>query len=277
MSTSQFEPPADSGTGGQTPAYERPTLRAGNATLIFVGFLAPQLVVGFIAGMILVAMTFMAMPENGDVPDQEILFANAVTVMVPAVTIGYVAGAITMIALARRLVRDQLKDVSPTGAAWVLGKPKHLAIGLILGALVALICLIGFDRVVPTKPLPEGFNVDLVREMPAFRTLQLIMIVVVVVMAPLFEELLFRGVLLGGYRRSWGPVRGGALVTILFAAIHFPQVVLYWPSIITYLLMALAALWIRLKASAVGPAVMVHLAYNMTVVIISATALSNGT
>src|SRR5258705_3080346 len=45
-----------------------------------------------------------------------------------------------------------------------------------------------------------------------------------VLVAPPVEEFVFRGVLLTGFRRSWGLAPAGALVSVLFVAAHFSEI-----------------------------------------------------
>jgi membrane protease YdiL (CAAX protease family) len=52
------------------------------------------------------------------------------------------------------------------------------------------------------------------------------------VMVGLFEETLFRGVLLDGLSERWGPARGGLASSVLFALFHTrPQALAAWPHI----------------------------------------------
>jgi len=84
-------------------------------------------------------------------------------------------------------------------------------------------------------------------------------------MAPPLEEMLFRGVLYGGYRKSFGPVRAAVFTTLLFVALHFPYYIHFAPAIIGITGGALALLWCRLHWNAIGPAVAAHIGYNSIV------------
>jgi len=91
--------------------------------------------------------------------------------------------------------------------------------------------------------------------------------------APVVEELLFRGVVYGGYRSSYGPVRAALLTTTVFWLLHLTEMIYFWPSMIGVAGLAIAALWFRLRSAAIGPAVAVHFGYNavLAVAIISST------
>jgi membrane protease YdiL (CAAX protease family) len=71
--------------------------------------------------------------------------------------------------------------------------------------------------------------------------------------------MLFRGLLYGGYRRSFGPNWAAVLTTLLFFLPHAPRSVL---SAVGIAGMALMALWFRLRSAAIGPAVAAHMGYN---------------
>src|SRR5689334_11800087 len=43
---------------------------------------------------------------------------------------------------------------------------------------------------------------------------------IALLIAPAIEELLFRGVLYGGYRKSFGPLAAGTLTTFIFVLLH---------------------------------------------------------
>src|SRR5207247_3722263 len=89
------------------------------------------------------------------------------------------------------------------------------------------------------------------------------------------EELLFRGVLYGGYRRSFGP-RGAALfTTFIFWLLHITESIHFLPAMLAIVMLALLALWFRLRSAAIGPAIAVHLGHTSMlalVVVLSAVA-----
>jgi membrane protease YdiL (CAAX protease family) len=103
---------------------------------------------------------------------------------------------------------------------------------------------------------------------------QLLWIISVLLLAPPIEELLFRGILYGGYRRSFGPVWAGVLTTSVFVICHLPEMVYFLPSIVGITGFAIAALWLRLRAAAIGPAVAAHFGYNAVLAIAVANATS---
>ena len=80
--------------------------------------------------------------------------------------------------------------------------------------------------------------------------------------APAVEEILFRGALYGGYRKSFGPIWAAVLTTALFLVVHLPGMVHPMPAVMGIIGAALTALWNRLRAGAIGPAIAVHVGFN---------------
>jgi len=77
---------------------------------------------------------------------------------------------------------------------------------------------------------------------------KILWLAIVMLLAPLIEELLFRGVLYGGYRRSFGPTRAALLTTLIFWALHTTEFIRFPLAAFAIAAMAVAALWMRLRA-----------------------------
>jgi membrane protease YdiL (CAAX protease family) len=84
--------------------------------------------------------------------------------------------------------------------------------------------------------------------------------------------MLFRGVMYGGYRRSFGPRRAAVLITLIFCAMHVTEVIHFPIALFGIGAMACAALWMRLRGGAIGPAVAVHLSYNSIIAFLQVVA-----
>jgi len=82
---------------------------------------------------------------------------------------------------------------------------------------------------------------------------------VVIVGAPIVEEIVYRGVVQPGLVAAWGP-RGGIWFTaILFAAIHFQPI--EFPGLLAF---ALVLGWARQSTDRLGLSVVTHTAFNAT-------------
>lgn len=238
-------------------------LGAGRAFLILLGFLGGQVLGALWAGII---GGIVAVIRGLDLQNAEAVAGLTKMITAPAITAGFIAGGIAMIVLSSHLARDQLRDESPNGAAWRMGTPGQLAGGILVGGLVAFSYLLLFSLAFPFSP--AGREIGPLAKMATTPGItRVLWLLLMILLAPPIEELLFRGVLLGGFRRSFGPVGGGIAVTALFIILHVTEAVHYWPALIGISSLAGATLWIRLRTGAVGPAIAAHFSYNTLIAI----------
>jgi membrane protease YdiL (CAAX protease family) len=241
-------------------ANEKPVLNARNATLILLAFIAGQFclaaVVGFIFGF---GQAINRAGGSTGITQSEL---NR-SIMAPATLFGFVGGGIAMIWLSRSLLKDALRDTTELGAAWVLGHRRDIAKGLLLGIAVALCYLIPGTMV---RPQTDQDSLGPLARMAMTPGLpQIAWFCMALFLAPPLEELLFRGVVYGGYRKSFGPTRAAWLTTSIFALLHITEVIHFLPALFAIASMALVALRMRLRSSAIGPAIAVHFGYNFVI------------
>ncbi len=79
----------------------------------------------------------------------------------------------------------------------------------------------------------------------------------VVIIAPLAEEALFRGVIFPGLRERWGQVAGVLVSSALFALIHFQ-----WYQFVPILMLGILLAWLTSATRSIWPAVMCHAIFN---------------
>jgi hypothetical protein len=187
-------------------------------------------------------------------------FVGAVEAARPTIfLLNPVAAGIATIFIARVLVRSSLGDTSAIGAAWVPGRRhtivKGLVIGLLLASCIYSIAQFCGDRFEYRQISPLGR----MAASPGFWPL--LYGAVVIFLGPFAEEILFRGVLYGGYCKSFGAYGAAALTTGLFSMLHMPRA---YSTIFLFSLVvvSLAALAMRLWSGAVGPAIGLHVGYN---------------
>ena len=80
---------------------------------------------------------------------------------------------------------------------------------------------------------------------------------VAIFVAPVFEELFFRGILYPALAKGIGMVRGAVVVSILFAGIHF-----HAPSFLTLFLLSLAFCRIYWRSGSLWPVMGMHMVQN---------------
>jgi membrane protease YdiL (CAAX protease family) len=233
-------------------------LNGGFATAIFGIYLAAQFGAGLIAGLIVALLSGM----RGD-SDSSHQMADRLQVIMPlALFLAVLLGGVATIGMSV-IFKFKLNDTSPTGAAWVRGSWRDIAKGLITGAIVSvlsLILLLNFGSDFQEEDLGPLTRMSLTTGIP-----QILWAIVALCFAPPFEELLFRGILYGGYRKSLGAVAAAVLTTFIFVALHFDEFIRQPLAIISITSLALLALWWRLRSGAIGPAIAAHFAYNAVV------------
>jgi membrane protease YdiL (CAAX protease family) len=172
--------------------------------------------------------------------------------------------------LAPKVAGPDLRRASATGAAWIPGRIKHILFGLVLGALLPLACsiliasLVGADAKRTLGPLTRlGWT-------PGFA--QIAWVIGAVLFAPLFEELLFRGVCFGGFSRSLGKWPAALVTTSIFCLLHISEFIRFPAALVSIVCLAIVTLWMRLSFHAIGPAIAVHFSYNSVVVLLTLLA-----
>ena len=90
----------------------------------------------------------------------------------------------------------------------------------------------------------------------------LALVVMVVLIAPVVEELFHRGLVLRSIERRWGTPAAVIGSSVLFSALHFQ-----WYDLLPLGLAGLLFAALRVRAGRLGPAIWAHLAFNLTAVI----------
>jgi len=207
-----------------------------------------------------VAVTAAAGFEGQNLHDSTQIAELLQVVTAPALFLGLVAGGVAMLLVSPSFIGMDLADTSSTGAAWVPGSRKNLAEGLIFGAVLGLCSWI--VTWVCARRMNEITLGPLARLAITPGLSRWVWIMMVLLLAPPFEELLFRGVLYGGYRRSLGPAWAAVFTTAIFVTLHAAELIHFLPSIFGVTALAVTTLWLRLRSSAIGPAVAAHFGYN---------------
>jgi membrane protease YdiL (CAAX protease family) len=92
--------------------------------------------------------------------------------------------------------------------------------------------------------------------------------------APLVEEVLFRGVLLSALMRRFSSSVTVLISATLFALVHLEGLHFQWYALPNLLLLALALGWLRLQSASLWPSVLAHGTYNsfaMIAILLGAT------
>lgn len=152
----------------------------------------------------------------------------------------------------------------PRSASWYL---LALAIGLLMPPLGAML----------TELLAHGQTVTQnVEELNrnASGNLRLPLAMVMVIVGPLIEELLFRGVLFSALMRRFSAAGSIAISAVLFGIAHLEGLHFKWFALPNLMLLAAALAWLRWKSASLWPGVLAHSVYNLfALVALFATAV----
>ncbi len=154
-------------------------------------------------------------------------------------------------------------------ALWAYATPPGLGLHRPYGHWLALALGVGLIAPVAggllTHWLAGGHEVmqnvrQLAHDAPMLGHLALATVAVIV--APLAEELMFRGVLLSALIPRLG-VRTAAVVTALaFAALHMPGLHWQWFALPQLVVLGLVLAWLRLHCRSLWPAILAHATHN---------------
>lgn len=248
-------PPIKTGSTATRPKKLRRELNAASATIILLANLVAQAFT-----VIFIAFVAFAIARSGGVWNVDSFFTELSKLMPVVLVLAPIMSGLATILTSLLLIPKSLKDTSPNGAAWVRGSWTALAQGFAIGLFVG-----SFNSVL-SKMLNTHVhdqNVSALTRMALTPGLpRLLCALTVLLIVPPAEELLFRGALYGGYRKSFGPIWAIVLTTSLFLLVHLPDMTHPIPTVVSVIGEAAAALWCRLRAAAIGPAIAVHVGCN---------------
>lgn len=108
---------------------------------------------------------------------------------------------------------------------------------------------------------PERDN-DMIRMLRSSQAAVYLLTILATFTAPFVEEVVYRGLLYSAFQRSFGPIAAVAIVTMMFAGVHFFQ---YWGSpgtLIMITLLSLVLTLIRKTSDNLLPCIVLHFLFN---------------
>lgn len=241
----------------EAPVVAAPGLRGGRATLILLGSLGVWFAVA------LIVSASVAVWELG------VGAGSAATIRAvrsiapgPAAVLAYVAVVPFILAWVKSALgvgtwREALRAVGGT-ATDVPTTLIAVAAGLTLSFLGTLLI-----RYAGPPPKEVSHLFPILIGQPGWR--RDLWALAGIFLAPPVEELLYRGVLFEGFRRSIGRVWSAVVVTLLFVAGHIPNTHGWWPPLVGIGCLAVGSVCARILTRSLGPSVWMHAAYNLGV------------
>jgi membrane protease YdiL (CAAX protease family) len=133
--------------------------------------------------------------------------------------------------------------------------PFGVVLGVLLQVVGVTILYTLIFLVFPDQDVSEAAKDLTDRATDPFSVVALVLIVVVG--APIVEELFFRGLLLRSLERRFGPTTALLGSSLLFGAVHLQLVQL--PALVLF---GLVAGWLTLRSGRLGPAIWTHVGFN---------------
>lgn len=133
-------------------------------------------------------------------------------------------------------------------------------LAIVIGAALA-IALSAFGQLLHT---PENDLIDKVVDSPASLVL---FAVTAVLIAPVFEELFFRGLIQPLLSRTFGIVAGVLITAVLFGGLHAPEYSWAWQYALIISFAGAVFGWARARTGSIVPGVLMHCSFNSISVI----------
>ena len=205
-------------------------------------------VAGLVASTAIGAIAYFVDEEGGA--------AYAITMIVGSLPV-----AVIIWFLAWHYFADEFHAPGETGLGVTGTTGKSLVASVSGGVVLAALAVVMTDVFPPQIPLEESPLAPLVSNGKVVMFSWLLSSVLV---APLAEEMFFRGVLLGSLSRRWGFAVSATVSTGAFALIHVPQVGGYHVALVPIALLGFAAATARRVFASLWAAIALHAAYNLT-------------
>lgn len=131
---------------------------------------------------------------------------------------------------------------------------------------LSIIMIVIVDPITVLIPVPNWFN-DLMIKMVSKDSYSFATIVVI---APIFEELIFRGIILDGFLKVYSPKKSIIWSSVLFALIHLNP----WQAIGAFLI-GLFVGWVYYRTQSIIPCILMHFTNNLIAFLIFVLSTNN--
>lgn len=170
----------------------------------------------------------------------------------------------------RRQGPGVIANGSAGGIAWRPAAPRAYGLAAI-GAVFLMFMAVAEFRLLPPDP-SKLHNLKLVQLFHGPPAIALLTMLVVVLLAPVIEEFLFRGLAFAGIARKFGPGAAVVVTTLIFTALHAPEKIHYLPGFADVAVLALLSCALRLRYHSIRPGIAMHFLYNFGMLVVPVLA-----
>jgi len=136
--------------------------------------------------------------------------------------------------------------------------PSNIAVYVVVGVVLSL----ALQALAHLLPIPRELPIDNFLRTPADAW---VLSILSVTLAPLMEELFFRGFLYPVLARRVGVLVGVLLTALGFALLHVAQLGFAWGPVLVIFLVGFVLTMVRARTNSVAAGVVIHMAYNGTI------------
>lgn len=176
--------------------------------------------------------------------------------VIRAALVAQAAGYVVVLLAMFVLVRSRAREPFGRGIQWNW-PGTSAAVFFVSGIMLAL----AIDWLSRFLPMPKSLPIE---DLFNNRTNAYLMAVFGMTLAPLLEELFFRGLLYPVLRRSLGLVTAVFLTALGFAGIHIFQLGYAWAPILSIFIVGVVFTLVRQRWSSVASSFLMHCGYNFT-------------
>lgn len=216
----------------------------------FWGYLDLALIVGLMCALVVLSALPALLAFHGQLPmDSPVLLLSSNVVLYGAL---YVAFRIVFAVRYGKPVFSSLGWRRSNFNFWMIG----------IGGVVLAFSISGLAALVHTPKVPSP--IDKLANSPLYLALFGIM---AVSLAPLFEELFFRGFIQPLLSRTFGVVAGVLITAALFGSLHGPEYAWAWQYALAVSLVGAVLGWVRVRTNSIIPSTIMHGCYNAAFVV----------
>jgi membrane protease YdiL (CAAX protease family) len=129
--------------------------------------------------------------------------------------------------------------------------------------LLTLACVVVIDPIVSLIPMPEFFE----KMFESMQRTDVFSFLTIVILAPIFEEMLFRGVLLQGFLKNYSAKKSIIWSALIFGLVHLNP----WQGIAGILIGILIG-WLYVKTKSLLPGMIIHFTNNLVAFVLVAVS-----
>lgn len=216
----------------------------------FWGYTDLALVLGLTFAILILSAIPALLAFHGELPtDSPVLLLGSNVVLYVAL---YVAFRIVFAFRYDKPVFSSLGWRRSNFSIWVIG----------VGGVLLAFCISGLASLVHTPKISSP--IDKLADSPLYLALFGVM---AVTLAPLFEELFFRGFIQPLLSRTFGVIAGVLITAAFFGALHAPEYTWTWQYAVAVSLVGAVLGWVRVRTNSIIPGTIMHACYNSAFVV----------